>query len=619
MKIGFVTLNNDIKSASGRLRAFNLIEQLNKAGLHKAELYTPSSIYDALVFIKACRTEDLVLLKKFQGLTVLDLCDNLLENSKYVTTDTVRICREMAHHATCVAVASEELGVYTSKYNDNIFYIPDLTDIPRRNMRIMWFGLASNWRTMQQYMNIFNWLSKEYDFEIHAIADWSRSSERPTSSNFNLELIKWSQDLVTNGLNRYDLFFSPKMNEEPQWERCKSSNKVMLALKQGLDVVASSIPEYEKIATLFPNKVQCFHDLMELNYYLEERIKQFNAIQDYQSQEDVVARWNALLAVRGIQKPMVTVITAAYNASATIGATIDSVLAQTYDKFEYIIVDDASTDNTSEVLSDYASKDARIKIITNKKNLKQGRSRNKAIKVASGSLIANIDADDLMQKERLVKQVDFFNKNPLVDIIYCGYTSFRTGMPMGIYSRPREYDEEKFLNEMNLINNSTTMWRKGLFYDTRWNFAEDYSTWIKAIKVGLVIQPLDINATYFRLSDTSNSFRDGNFVRMEKEKNDIINDWKYYDIDKPKVSIIMPTYNRRLIIPKSIESVLAQSFQDWELIIINDGGEDISKIIPKDKRIKYLTKVNGGLSSALNYGIQFARANYIALLDDDDL
>jgi glycosyltransferase involved in cell wall biosynthesis len=83
----------------------------------------------------------------------------------------------------------------------------------------------------------------------------------------------------------------------------------------------------------------------------------------------------------------------------------------------------------------------------------------------------------------------------------------------------------------------------------------------------------------------------------------------------------MPTFNRRLIIPKSIETVLAQTFQDWELIIVNDGGEDIQKVIDSynDSRIKYFTKENGGLSSALNYGIEKARAPLIALLDDDDL
>lgn len=90
----------------------------------------------------------------------------------------------------------------------------------------------------------------------------------------------------------------------------------------------------------------------------------------------------------------------------------------------------------------------------------------------------------------------------------------------------------------------------------------------------------------------------------------------------PKVSVIMPTYNRAKIIKKAIKSVLMQTLENFELIVINDGSTDdtketVSKF--KDRRIIYLEKENGGPASARNLGIKHAKGEHIAYLDDDDI
>jgi len=90
----------------------------------------------------------------------------------------------------------------------------------------------------------------------------------------------------------------------------------------------------------------------------------------------------------------------------------------------------------------------------------------------------------------------------------------------------------------------------------------------------------------------------------------------------PKVSVIMPTYNRADMIDKSIESVLNQTFKDWELIIVNDGSTDNTKeVVAKynDPRIVYLEKENGGPSSARNLGLRHAKGEYITYCDDDNI
>lgn len=91
----------------------------------------------------------------------------------------------------------------------------------------------------------------------------------------------------------------------------------------------------------------------------------------------------------------------------------------------------------------------------------------------------------------------------------------------------------------------------------------------------------------------------------------------------PKVSVIMPVYNVEKYLEKSIESVVNQTIEDIEIIIVNDGSTDksigiIKKYLEKYKNIKYLEKENGGLSSARNFGLKYATGEYIAFLDSDD-
>ncbi|MEG1916828.1 MAG: glycosyltransferase [Muribaculaceae bacterium] len=89
-----------------------------------------------------------------------------------------------------------------------------------------------------------------------------------------------------------------------------------------------------------------------------------------------------------------------------------------------------------------------------------------------------------------------------------------------------------------------------------------------------------------------------------------------------KFSIVIPLYNKEISITSTIESVLAQSHRDFELIVVNDGSTDCSLAVVKtiqDPRIKIIDKPNGGVSSARNRGIAEARCEWIAFLDGDDL
>lgn len=91
-----------------------------------------------------------------------------------------------------------------------------------------------------------------------------------------------------------------------------------------------------------------------------------------------------------------------------------------------------------------------------------------------------------------------------------------------------------------------------------------------------------------------------------------------------KISVIIPCYNQAHYLPDAVSSVLAQDYQNWECIIINDGSKDATEevaleFVKNDKRIKYIKKENGGLSSARNKGLEAAKGDYIQFLDSDDI
>jgi len=116
---------------------------------------------------------------------------------------------------------------------------------------------------------------------------------------------------------------------------------------------------------------------------------------------------------------LVSIIMPSYNTANYISLTIESVLKQTYNNWELIIVDDCSTDNTDEVVAKYDDK--RIIYLKNKKNSGAAVSRNKALKNARGKWIAFLDSDDLWYSTKLEEQIKFMKKN---DYSF-SYTNYR--------------------------------------------------------------------------------------------------------------------------------------------------------------------------------------------------
>jgi len=115
--------------------------------------------------------------------------------------------------------------------------------------------------------------------------------------------------------------------------------------------------------------------------------------------------------------PIISAILPVYNGEEHLEKCINSVLKQTFTDFEFIIVDDASTDNTSQILKEFAMKDARVKIITHKVNQKQTAAANTAINNTKGKYLARMDADDIALPIRFKKQFEFLEVNPNVGMV----------------------------------------------------------------------------------------------------------------------------------------------------------------------------------------------------------
>jgi glycosyltransferase involved in cell wall biosynthesis len=180
----------------------------------------------------------------------------------------------------------------------------------------------------------------------------------------------------------------------------------------------------------------------------------------------------------------VTVILAVRDGAASIGAAIESIVAQTYFDWDMILVDDGSTDGTGALLDAWAACDSRLSVIHNDRNLGLAPSLNRAWRVARGELIARMDADDVSLPERLQTQVEFLRAHPEIDVVGSGaYLLDDDGQPRGISLRAAEHEQliANMYREVPFIHPSVMMRRRFLEaldgYDPRLRRGQDYDLW----------------------------------------------------------------------------------------------------------------------------------------------
>src|SRR3989344_2871105 len=181
----------------------------------------------------------------------------------------------------------------------------------------------------------------------------------------------------------------------------------------------------------------------------------------------------------------ISVIMSVYNGITYLRQAVESIIKQTYRNFEFIIVDDASTDETWDYLK--SLNDPRVKLIKNKKNLGLAASLNIALRQAHGDYIARMDADDISLPDRLKTQIDYLIKNPQIDI--CGTWVKLIDENNQIIGTVHKPTNDEKIKKMNIwitgLIHPTWLARREVFeklngYDTHYDMAEDYEFLIRA-------------------------------------------------------------------------------------------------------------------------------------------
>jgi len=374
--------------------------------------------------------------------------------------------------------------------------------------------------------------------------------------------------------------------------------------------------------------------------------------------------------------PKVSIVIPVYNGSNYLKEAIDSALAQTYKNIEVIVINDGSNDNnkTDRICKSYGNKIRYFR----KENGGVASALNMGIEKMKGEYFSWLSHDDVYYPEKVEKQIealsDISNKNPV--IIYSGFEFMdENGKIITTFFSNNSYNYEKLNNPYypilkGILHGCTLLIPKKCFeeigiFDTRLKATQDYDLWLKmfpSYKIIFVPEILvksrihseqgskkipvakkEANKLWkqivknvpekeiIKLFGTKKAFyastleivRSGGYTRAEKYILELDKQIDNVMEFNPKVSIIIPVYNGANYMKEAIDSALAQTYNNIEIIVINDGSNDegATHRIAKSygKKIRYFSKENGGTSSALNVGIRNMKGEYFSWLSHDDL
>jgi len=211
-----------------------------------------------------------------------------------------------------------------------------------------------------------------------------------------------------------------------------------------------------------------------------------------------------------ISTPLVSVITPVYNREKYLAKCIESILNQTYENFEFIIIDDNSSDLTVNIIKDYLLRDSRIKFLENNKNLGATLTFNRGLDIAKGKYIARMDSDDISFPDRFKKQVDIFESWHDLEVLGTGAVL--------IDHKENEIGRKQFPSNFKKISNiiktgvpvfdPSVMMRSSTLkeingFDNRLAPADDYHLWLTLFKQKKIISNIDDYLIKYRLHDSN--------------------------------------------------------------------------------------------------------------------
>lgn len=206
-------------------------------------------------------------------------------------------------------------------------------------------------------------------------------------------------------------------------------------------------------------------------------------------------------------RPLVSIITPAYNQADYLAATIDSVLAQDYPNIEYLVLDDGSTDATPEVLARYSG----IVHWERHANMGQSRTLNKGWSLATGKYLGYLSSDDLLLPTAVSMLVDAMERQPEIVVAYCDFDLIdRDGNHTGLVRSP-DYDYRRMSEELICPPGPGALFKSDLFrqiggWDERLRSIPDFEYWLRAGRIGPFLRIPQVLAQY-RVHEASAAIR----------------------------------------------------------------------------------------------------------------
>lgn len=318
---------------------------------------------------------------------------------------------------------------------------------------------------------------------------------------------------------------------------------------------------------------------------------------------------------------MVSVVMPVYNGEKFLKECIDSVLHQTLGDFEFIIVDDGSTDNTESIVKSYT--DDRI-VYIKKKHSGISDSLNLGINRSIGLYIARMDADDMMYPNRLETQVNFLEQHREYDAVATGF-EWGNNKPEKEYWQWNESKEvllEYFNSGNNCIAHPTIMFRTSsikslpFLYEKIYDGAEDYKLWHTMLTHGRRIYMLRDVLYYYRQHGAQTAVKNP-YNPPFNITDSIIKAYHNKDSNTAKLTVIIPFQNEGHEVEKTVTSIRGTA-RNVNIMLINDcsdDGYDYEKIARIFGCSYYSNSKNLGVAGSRDFGVAHCTTSYFVLLD----
>lgn len=205
--------------------------------------------------------------------------------------------------------------------------------------------------------------------------------------------------------------------------------------------------------------------------------------------------------------PSLTVLMSVYNGFPYLDQAVESILNQTFSDFEFLIIDDASTDGSRERLETWSDRDERIRLILHSKNRGLGYSLQEGVREAQGNWIARMDDDDIALPDRLERQISYLSEHPDVDIL-SGWAidCDGDGNPLRLRQVPISHGEiVRLIWTIPIVHPAVIFRRNAILdagsYSSTLRRRQDYDLWFRCVETGLRFANLPEPLIYYRFTD----------------------------------------------------------------------------------------------------------------------